>query len=437
MAVVIVVGALALAGWRVHWPSALFGSAPPPALTWTAAQAPLPADATRTASQDSALNDVACPGAGSCVAVGVYDTGSNADTGHGLIETLSGGIWTAAVAPFTVPGAGQVPFVDLDGVSCPTMAACVAVGSYDDSKGNPRPLAEARAGSTWRSTGLGLPGDADPGKPSVLNEVGCPAPETCVAAGWYTDQNGAAEPVIETLSDGTWTAAKAPLPGGAAPRPATNTTLPTDLVAVRCPAVGSCVATGDYVDRRGDNEAMIDTLSDGTWTAGRAALPADAAADPAAYLWALTCEGPGACLATGHYNNRGGQSRDFVVTLSGDTWTPAATSLPADASASQQWSLRQITGLTAVACQEAGACAAGGTYVARGGALEGEIASLSGGTWTPARAPLPAGAAAAKQVAFFDSAACPAPGTCIAVGGYKAENGSTVSMIETAAPASR
>jgi hypothetical protein len=435
VAVGLVVGALVVTGWRVHWPSALFGSGSPPALTWTAAQAPLPADATRTARQDAALNDVACPAAGSCVAVGIYDTGSDADTSRGLIETLSGGTWTPAAAPFNVPGAGAAPFVDLDGIACPSMATCVAVGSYDDSKGNSEPLTETREGGTWVSARAPLPGDAAPGKSSFLSEVACPAPGTCVATGWYTDQNGNADAVIDTLSGRTWTTQRAPLPDDAKLRPTNNTALATDLVAVRCGGVGDCVATGDYFDVEGHMEVLIDTLSGGTWTADRIALPADAAVDPAAYLWALACQGPGSCLAAGHYNDRRGQSRDFVATLSGGTWTPAATPLPGSAAASQQWTLSQLTGLTALACRNAVTCAAGGSYFARNGALDGEIASQSGGTWTAARAPLPAGAAIAKQFAFFDSGACPAAGTCYVVGGYKAGNGATVGMIETGSPA--
>lgn len=434
--VVVVVAAVAVTGWRVHWPAVLFGSAaPPPPLAWSAARAPLPADATKTASEDAFFNDVACPGINSCVAVGLYESGTDAATVHGLIETLSGGTWTPAVAPGTLPGAGQATYVTLDGIACQSMAECVAVGVYVDAHGNARPLAETRSGGSWKSSGPPLPPDADPSKTMLLNEVACPSAGTCVAGGWYTDQNGDSQGLIETLADGKWTAARAPVPLDAGPHKVSSSTLSTDLVAVRCPAAGTCVATGNYTDFGGATEAMIDTLADGTWTSVRAPLPPDAGADPVAFLWGLTCQAPGSCLAAGHYNDRKGQSRDLVATLSGGVWTPTATPLPADATASQKWNLGAATGLTAVACQSAGACAAEGSYFARGGRFEGVIASLSGGTWTAVRAPLPAGAAAASQVIFFSSTVCPAPGSCFAVGAYKAANGSTQGLIETAAPA--
>ena len=46
-----------------------------------------------------------------------------------------------------------------------------------------------------------------------------------------------------------------------------------------------------------------------------------------------------------------------------------------------------------------------------------------------------AGPAAAKQYAFFNMVACPAADQCVAVGGYKPQNGSTEGLIETAAQA--
>jgi len=435
-AAVLVVGGLAVAGWRVHWPPALFGSTAPPALTWSSAQAPLPANATRTSKQYSALNDVACPSAGSCVAVGLYDSGDSANTGNGLIETLSDGIWTPATAPSNVPGASQVSFLNLDGVACPSMASCVAVGGYWDHQGIQRPLIETHSGSRWVPARGALPGDGDQSKPAFISEVACPAPGSCVATGWYTDSNGDIQGLIETLSTGSWSASTAPLPGDAQPRPLPSQGLPpTDLVVVRCAAMGDCVATGNYTDSKGGMQPLIETLSQGNWTAGKATLPSDAAApNPNAFLWAIACQAPGSCVAGGHYNTRGGQSRDLVATQSGGTWTPAVAPLPADAAASQKWSANQLTGLTAAACQAVGTCMEAGTYIAGNGALEGVIVWLSGGAWTSARAPLPAGAAGADQFAFFDSAACPTTGACFAVGGYKAADGSTEPMLETGAP---
>ena len=74
-------------------------------------------------------------------------------------------------------------------------------------------------------------------------------------------------------------------------------------------------------------------------------------------------------------------------------------------------------------------------YRAWTAASKGVLDTQSGGTWTAAAARLPSDAGVAKQYAFFESAACPVAGHCVAVGGYKIQNGSTRALIETAAPA--
>ena len=72
-----------------------------------------------------------------------------------------------------------------------------------------------------------------------------------MATGWYTDQNGDTQALIDTLSDGTWTAQRAPLPAGAIPSKPSSSNLPATLFLVKCPAVGTCVATGVALDQSG------------------------------------------------------------------------------------------------------------------------------------------------------------------------------------------
>jgi hypothetical protein len=204
---------------------------------------------------------------------------------------------------------------------------------------------------------------------------------------------------------------------------------------VRCRAVGGCVAIGHYTDQNGDSQGLIETLSGGTWTAMRAPLPGDVAAKPVSYLWGITCPASGTCLAVGSYIGRNGQNRNLSETLSGGTWTPATPPLPADAAANQKWSISQVTGLTADACRAVGSCVAPGSYATRTGGVQGEVDTLAAGTWTAVRTPLPGDAETAKQYAFLNAVACPASDECVAVGGYKPRNGSTEGLIETAAPA--
>lgn len=338
-----VLGALVLAGWQEQWPSAVFGRAAQQALTWSTAEAPLPVGAVGTANQSAGLDDVAYPNVQNCSAVGYYSPGESGTPG--LIETLSRGIWTPAAAPAFVTSS---QLADLFGVACPAESTCVAVGTFEDSQGAERPLVETLSGGSWIPAAIALPADANQSKEARLSQVACPAPGTCVAAGLYSAQNGGTQGLIRTLSNGTWTAARAPLPAG------------------------------------------------------------DAAANPNAYLWGLACPAlwgvacpaPRSCVATGHYTSRNGRSQGLIDTLSDDRWIPATAPLPADAAANQKWSISQPTGLEVAACTAASTCVAAGSYTARSGTIRGEIDTLSNGTWTAARASLPVGAAVVKQGVF-------------------------------------
>jgi hypothetical protein len=268
-----------------------------------------------------------------------------------------------------------------------------------------------------------------------MTDVQCPAQGTCIATGFYSDQNGDSQALIETLSGGRWTALRAPLPAGAVPAKTTGAAA-TYLGGVACPTAGSCVAAGDYTEHGGAAVAFTDVLSGGTWTPTTVPLPADAVAERQfAEIGGISCLAPGKCVAVGHYTSAGGQARFLAETLSGGTWTAAIPPLPADAAATQTWNLQTDNGTTlaAVACQMVGSCVAFASYMAGHGAVDGAIETLSGGTWTATKAPLPSGAATTKQNAFFNLAVCPAPGSCVAVGDYTAQDGSTQALIETAA----
>ena len=74
-----------------------------------------------------AVADVVCTARGTCIAVGV--SGSTA-----LVETLSGGAWTASAPPTTglrpAPPTGRGAFVSLETISCPSPSTCLMVGDY-------------------------------------------------------------------------------------------------------------------------------------------------------------------------------------------------------------------------------------------------------------------------------------------------------------------
>jgi hypothetical protein len=319
---------------------------------WIPAAARLPADA-----QVGTVNlpSVACGGPGSCVAVGDYPT---VNFSGGLIETLSGAVWTATAAPAPA-GATQV---SLTSVACGGPGSCVAVGYYDDGASGQFGLLETLSGGVWTATTAPPPAAAAAGTVGYVQSVACGGPGSCVAVGSYSDAvAGGENGLLETLSGGAWTASTAPLP-------ADDAGSPSSVWRVACGGPGSCVAVG-AVRRVGTafvQDGLLETLAGGVWTASTAPLPADATANDNGHLSSVACRAAGSCTAVGAYGNAAitNDSRALIEELSGGAWTVAAAPLPGDPGTST------FSELYAVSCGPGGPCAAVGddeTLVPPGG----------------------------------------------------------------------
>jgi hypothetical protein len=268
---------------------------------WTTTRLPLPAGSSPGESLQ--MSGIACPTAGDCVAVGDMSQTNPANNGssQAVIATLQGGNWTVAMAPLPADAAPSPAATDLEGVACPAVGSCVAVGSYFSADGNDVPLIETLSTGTWQ------PGTApvlDNTGDGLLYSVACPQPGTCVAVGNNVVGNNvgpSSDPgIIETLAHGTWHVSAAPQPTGAPGQ------FWGYLWAVACPAPGSCVAAGDYnTDVQQDSLPQFDTLSHGTWTAAiGGSLPADAdKKGQHAEYYELACAPTGDCMARGDYTS--------------------------------------------------------------------------------------------------------------------------------------
>ncbi len=286
--------------------------------SWTASGVPLPSGGSVNFND---LGDVSCPAVGSCVAVGWYYN-TQTETNTGLIETLAGGIWTPSAAPLPATGAKAVY---LDDVSCAAVGWCVATGTFIDAAGFFQGVIETLADGSWVATTVPGPPGSNPVS-LQLGGVSCPAVGACVAVGSYNFEVAGGtvdtQVMIETLAGGSWTANAAPLPADA------NASGNEGLSSVSCPTIGSCVATGDYTsDASGPpNQGLIEALSGGIWTASEAPLPADASASGPASLNAVSCPTIGSCVAVGSYTDVSGNSQGLIETVAGLSVT--TTSLP-------------------------------------------------------------------------------------------------------------
>jgi chemotaxis receptor (MCP) glutamine deamidase CheD len=331
---------------------------------WTPTEAPLPAN---TVSQDVFLDSVACTGAGSCVAVGRYDT-SDQGIGLQLIETLANGTWTPTEAPLPANAASD---------------------------------SEQYAGG--------------------LYTVVCAGAGSCVAVGQYVDTSENIQGLIETLANGTWTPTEAPLPANAVSQD-------VYLKSVVCTGAGSCIAIGEYSVTSENNQGVIETLANGTWTPTEAPLPANATASflsQLAGLYSIVCTGAGSCIAIGGYRDTNDNPQGLIETLADGTWTPREAPLPTNAAVSNQ-----NAGLDSIVCTGAGSCVAMGGYADTSSDGQGLIETLADGTWTPSEAPVPANAAS-ESGAYPVSISCTGSGFCAAVGSYSDTSDDQQGLIET------
>jgi hypothetical protein len=429
-----------------HYTSATAGSVPLAETlsggSWTATAVPTAGlDPSPNPAIGVLLTKVSCPAPGTCVAIGTYVLSSNGE--QSVIATLSGGTWTAMTAP--APAADQR--VVLRGVSCPAAGSCVAAGFYQDLSGSLHPLIDTLSGGTWTAADLPV-GGLSPAAASnvILALVSCPVTGTCAAAGSYNDTSGHRQGLLASLANGTWTGVTAPT-SALNPGPWTSPAL--TFSSLSCPAAGSCFAVGSYLAVPDKQDGLIATLANGTWSGTTAPVsgltpPAGTNTGDSVNLNAVSCPAAGSCVAVGVYQDTSNNRDGFTETLSGGTWSPA--DIPMTGLVPTGLFVNSFTGIS---CPSAGSCAATGTYqdisgptASQNGIEHGLLDTLSGGTWTAAAAPT----YALKPPQIYttdplqppyqvpvtpDSVACPVVGACVAVGYYSDPAQSVHALIET------
>jgi hypothetical protein len=193
-----------------------------------------------------------------------------------------------------------------------------------------------------------------------------------------------------------------------------------DLDAVSCSGPGSCVAAGED----NDQQAVIATEADGIWSRAREIAAPDGYNGPAE-ISGVACVAATSCAAVGTYDDWNYPHHSFVLVESDGTWLAAQAVAPPEAHAT-------ATVLLSVGCSSAGNCVATG-YVTAGGASRLLAVSEIGGVWQHAVVlRLPADAMAKDPYAALQSVSCVRSGTCVAVGQYRTRSGATVPVVASA-----
>jgi len=352
---------------------------------------------------------ITCVGNNFCLAIGtVLATDPNTtaeDDQFPSASTLSNGSWTSTQLPLPSNAETPNPTSVLTKVECPNANSCVAVGSYFDNNGIDQGLLESLSSGVWTATEAYVP--AYPAQTN-LTDLSCPSAGSCVAIGigsdWGADDTGVG--VSETLSGGTWTFQ----PLGFYPN------------AISCETVTSCVAEGDTFDSNQARTDWLETLSGGNWTEYAIPEPTDIAAYPPASIEpeALACSDSGTCVAAFRARNQSGSVLgSFVISRVGGIWS--ASDIPLSAGTSNPTPFFDAT------CSPGGVCAFPEVLTSNNnGTEEGGVIVFAKGVWTAQQIAPPSGASGLAL--YPTSVVCWDSGSCIAVGTYNNNLGTTASF---------
>jgi hypothetical protein len=279
----------------------------------------LPASAAPRAT--GAAGDVACWAPGSCLAFGAYQDSPTAAAVEFSATEVKGSWGRARTFPLVLPAnAGASPDVEFGRLACPGRGSCVAVGSYHDSAGNPLPFVINESNGRWGTAqDIRLPSGARGAVGGQLGGVSCDKVGSCATVGSYfvpsTDKDEGLE-VIE--SNGIWhRGTQVRLPAAVKP------SLYNFLTGVSCWAA-SCMAVGAYETANGNLHTMAVSYSGGRWhrAVSVRVAPRGAARRPLTQLGSVACTATG-CTAVGQMFGAGPGFIPVAASESGGRWSRA------------------------------------------------------------------------------------------------------------------
>jgi hypothetical protein len=157
---------------------------------WVTLSPPSPSNSTTVG-----LDDVSCSAAAACMVVGFYQLGGDELT---LAEAWNGKQWTID----QTPGGSQAAFAS---VSCVSAAACIAVGESATATTSQVAFAASWNGKAWTATAAKAPaGRVTP----ELDGVSCTSASACIAVGMTSQDtivNPTEAPLAETWNGSAWT----------------------------------------------------------------------------------------------------------------------------------------------------------------------------------------------------------------------------------------
>jgi hypothetical protein len=280
--------------------------------TWSVVSSPNPGG-----SAGARLTGVACPGSGTCLAVGWFTDGASGDT-LPTAEKWNGASWSL----LSVPDPSGSTNAQLDGVACSGTGNCFAAG-ISMSKA----FIEHWNGSAWS-----VVSSPSPNPVSLLLGVTCPSASRCWAVG-FTNPGSAGGPLAERWNGTNWTVVHTPGSGS-----------DDELDSVSCASTSDCVATGSG----GNMFASAQVWNGTTWAS---VPPNKPSVSSITVLKGVSCPAGGsACESVGAKEVSSGE-RALAERWNGAAWSVQSTGTVSGTT---------FSSLDAVTCTSASSCWATG-----------------------------------------------------------------------------
>ena len=335
-----------------------------------AAMAPA-VDANAAPNASVALQGVSCTSPQACVAVGGSE-GSPSQTA--LAWKLRDGAWQ--ITPTPTVGASA----ELFGVSCPAPGTCIAVGGGEGGA-----IARRLARGVWKH--MSVPA---PDRSASLYGVSCPTTDWCLAAGLAHTET---RMFSDVFNGSSWRTVATPVIGGVSI---------LQLNALSCASRRFCMAVGDRTlfGPRVSVHPVAVLFNGSVW---RVVPVAAAGAGPS--LRGVSCPVAGQCIAVGNSNfYTASPGRQLVMRYRAGRWTAMTAHAPNE------------TEPLAVSCTAPGACVAVGSLNLGAPVVE----RLAHGAWSMVPSESPGPPTTVGNATIYDetlrSVACLRSAPCVAVG---------------------
>jgi hypothetical protein len=334
-------------------------------------------------------------------------------------DTTSGWIPTDAPMPNALPNGLTPSSISLSATSCSSASFCVSVGWVMDDQYDHYPLVETFTNGVWSASIPASPANAtSSGLIGELAGVSCPADGICAAVGLYNshdpqDNTDFQSALLDTLSGGIWSTAEGNVPGGLGPPSVV-------LSSVSCPSATFCSAAGTVSGNT--SVGVVWDWSFGSWAPAELPLPPNF--DNSMNVNSISCPDEDDCVAVGWYEDSHFASRPLIETLSSGVWTAADAPVPPNGVAPGVPDGTPSVALFGLDCPSVDYCIAGGQYTQTSQVMAPLLEVLQSGTWTPLEGPVPPDATG-YAAATVEAVTCPAGGACIATGQYGGSSGYT------------